>query len=326
MGKVIQLQEEERLRQGKNLLGFSGGVDSTALFFLLLERGIPFDIALVNYHQRAQAKEEESYAKELAHRYQKRCFTLSCPLGPSNFEHQARLERYRFFESLIHQEGYARLLLAHHLGDRLEWLLMRLAQGSSLATLLGFSSREIRLGYEIIRPLGEITKEALYDYLHQHQIRYFEDESNRDPKPLRNRFRPLSETLLKEHAQGLLQSFRFLQEEREILYGEDPRIRRDSLFYFPSQERETQNLHLIDLSLKALGYVMSQGERQELLKSGFCMVLKGKVAIDRSERGIFIAPFERVIIPKAQRERLRIAKIPPKVRPYCFMVGIDSLL
>jgi 7-cyano-7-deazaguanine synthase in queuosine biosynthesis len=41
-------------------VAFSGGGDSTALFFLLLEQNIPFDIAHVNYQTR-----EQSNAKSL---------------------------------------------------------------------------------------------------------------------------------------------------------------------------------------------------------------------------------------------------------------------
>ena len=56
------------LKTRKNLLAFSGGGDSTALFFLLLEQGIPFDIVLVNYQTRPQSDEEEAYAKTLEKR------------------------------------------------------------------------------------------------------------------------------------------------------------------------------------------------------------------------------------------------------------------
>ena len=65
------------IRNQKNLLAFSAGVDSSALFFLLLENNIPFDIAIVNYNLRAQSKEEISYAKELSHTYKKEIFI--CP-------------------------------------------------------------------------------------------------------------------------------------------------------------------------------------------------------------------------------------------------------
>ena len=54
------------LQNSKNLLGFSGGVDSVALFFLLLEFKIDFDIAIVHYHTRKEADDEVTYAKELA--------------------------------------------------------------------------------------------------------------------------------------------------------------------------------------------------------------------------------------------------------------------
>ena len=57
------------LKNKKNLLAFSGGVDSTALFFLLQDQKIVFDIAIVNYNLREKAKEEVLYAKELAKKY-----------------------------------------------------------------------------------------------------------------------------------------------------------------------------------------------------------------------------------------------------------------
>ncbi|HHH19151.1 MAG TPA: tRNA lysidine(34) synthetase TilS, partial [Campylobacterales bacterium] len=48
------------LQRDKNLLAFSGGVDSTALFFLLFENRIAFDIALVNYTMRPESDQEEA--------------------------------------------------------------------------------------------------------------------------------------------------------------------------------------------------------------------------------------------------------------------------
>ena len=62
------------IRNQKNLLAFSAGVDSSALFFLLLEQSIPFDIAIVDYNLRVQSKNEVSYAKELALKYNKSIF------------------------------------------------------------------------------------------------------------------------------------------------------------------------------------------------------------------------------------------------------------
>ena len=65
-------QSLDQLRDQKNLLAFSGGVDSTALFFLLLKKNIEFDIAIVNYQTRESSKDELLYAKELSSKYNKK--------------------------------------------------------------------------------------------------------------------------------------------------------------------------------------------------------------------------------------------------------------
>ena len=86
------------VKNQKNLLAFSAGVDSTALFFLLLEQNIPFNIAIVNYNIRNQSKEEVFYAKELAKKYNKEIFIFDTKIeNNSNFEKQARDIRYSFF-------------------------------------------------------------------------------------------------------------------------------------------------------------------------------------------------------------------------------------
>ena len=132
------------LRRGKNLLAFSGGTDSSALFFLLLQEKIPFDIAIVNYQTREQSLEEVAYANALADAFKKECFVLEAKLSEQNFEAKARQLRYDFFETLIKKHGYSNLLTAHQLDDRLEWLLMQLSKGSGLYELLGTPSIEIR--------------------------------------------------------------------------------------------------------------------------------------------------------------------------------------
>jgi tRNA(Ile)-lysidine synthase len=54
------------LKSSKNLLAFSAGVDSTALFYLLVQNDVQFDIAIVDYNIRSASKDEVSYARELA--------------------------------------------------------------------------------------------------------------------------------------------------------------------------------------------------------------------------------------------------------------------
>ena len=73
-----------KITHTKNLLAFSAGVDSSALFFLLLNAKIPFDIAIVNYNIREQSKDEVVYAKDLAKKYNKEIFIKDIVLDSSS--------------------------------------------------------------------------------------------------------------------------------------------------------------------------------------------------------------------------------------------------
>ena len=141
------------LETQKNLLAFSAGVDSSALFFLLLENDITFDIALVNYGLREQSIEEEEYAIALGKEYDLEVYTTKAPNYQNNFEKNARDFRYSFFDGLMQEYGYDNLVTAHQLNDQLEWLLMRLAKGAGTSELLGLESISTRKDYTLIRPI-----------------------------------------------------------------------------------------------------------------------------------------------------------------------------
>ena len=128
----------------KNLLAFSAGVDSSALFFLLLENNIPFDIALVNYGTRENSNKEEGHAQALAGKYHLTCHTIKAPKFTSHFEKNARDFRYSFFGELIEKYHYDILLTAHQLNDQLEWLLMRLTKGAGTSELIGMTGTILR--------------------------------------------------------------------------------------------------------------------------------------------------------------------------------------
>jgi len=95
-----------KLKKRKNLLAFSAGVDSSALFFLLVENNISFDIALVNYGTRENSDIEETHAKTLAKKYKLTCHSIKAPQFDTHFEKNARDFRYTFFETLIQEHKY----------------------------------------------------------------------------------------------------------------------------------------------------------------------------------------------------------------------------
>jgi len=89
------------LKYENNLLAFSAGIDSSALFFLLLENNIKFDIAIVDYGIRNESKKEVAHAKALAKKHKLFCHSIEAPKFDTHFEKKARDFRYEFFDSLV---------------------------------------------------------------------------------------------------------------------------------------------------------------------------------------------------------------------------------
>ncbi|MBE0496015.1 MAG: tRNA lysidine(34) synthetase TilS [Campylobacterales bacterium] len=307
----------EGLRTSRNLLAFSGGVDSSALFFTLLYQGIPFSVAHVNYQTRPQSSTEEAHVAALCKKHDIEAYFLTCKLSQGNFEHRARKARYDFFETLASTHGFDTLLTAHQLDDRLEWLLMQLCQGAGAVELLGFKAEESRGDLRLVRPFLEHTKASLKTFLHQHSFPYYLDSSNDDPSFLRNRFRArFAAPMLEEYTSGIRHSFRFLSSDAALL--EDTFTHRiDELFV---AKNTPLALRLVDKATKHLGILMSQAQRREIdQKDG---VVGGRVAVGWTQEGVFVAPFVQAAMPKPFKEACRKAGIPPLIRPYMYTKNI----
>ncbi len=319
---MIELSSLSRLQNKKNLLAFSGGVDSTALFFLLLEQNIKFDIAIVNYNQRAQAKEELEYAKELASANKLICHILIAPDIEKNFEAKAREIRYDFFQELIIKYSYDNLLTAHHLGDRFEWMLMQFCKGAGCAEIAGMQKVQQRDLYTLLRPLLHLDKKELYSYLEKKSIKFFEDETNRDESIKRNSFRHnYSAPLLNRYLSGIKKSFDYLDEDRESLIPEVEIKNIDKLTYFKSLNNSRSDIFIIDKILKSKHYMLSYSER-ELLKNTKSLIVGRKFIINRDRDFIFIAPYiqddTEIKMSHDFKEKCRVLKIEPKLRPYLY--------
>ena len=305
------------LRAGKNLLAFSGGVDSSALFFLLLENDIEFDLAIVDYQRRDQSKEEVAYAKRLANDHAKKCHLLETTLSEKNFEAEARASRYSFFESLITQYHYSNLITAHQLDDRLEWLLMQLSKGAGLYELLGMQAIEKREDFTLLRPLLQTPRSELLAYLQEHQITYYQDESNEDTRHRRNAFRhQIARPLMEHSVSGIKKSFDYLHEDLEGLLSKEPTVHHlKALYYFELPASRRHTVIIIDKVLKSMGHLMRQGDRAAL-KDAREHVVGRRYVVTLHTDYCFIAPYAQQVMDKAFKEECRLLKLPPKLRPY----------
>ncbi|MEJ2500330.1 MAG: tRNA lysidine(34) synthetase TilS [Campylobacterales bacterium] len=306
------------LRKGKNLLAFSGGVDSTALFFLLLDENIPFDIAHVNYHTRAQSMEEAAYAQSLAQQHGKQCFYLDAPEIEGNFEAEARRVRYDFFESLIDAHGYDTLLTAHQLDDRLEWLLMQLCKGAGLPELLGMEPVSERDDYTLVRPLLGVTKSELRSRLNRDQRTYSIDASNEDPRYLRNRFRHrYAAPLLEAYRQGIGKSFEYLSKDAEAISAQGKVGLEEGFMMIKTPQNRLELMRTVDRWLKRNDYLLRQGEKERIQREDE-LILGRKFALSITPLCTLLTPLETAVMPKTFRERCRVLGIGPKVRPFLY--------
>ena len=324
---MIKEQVLKRLQNGKNLLAFSHGSDSTALFYMLDDLKINFDLAMVDYNVRAQSKDEVASARNLAARFGKKIFIKSVNLNCANFENNARVARYDFFEQICAEFGYENVILAHHLNDKFEWFLMQLSKGAGLNEMLGMQDIQIGEKFNLIRPFLNVSKDEISHFLQSRGIKFFNDESNFDTKFRRNYFREkFSNAFVSEFSLGLKKSFNFLDNDKWRLSGDVKKISEKFYIVFFDENF----LRGVDFAIKRLGIVMSEAQRCELRKNISQQkdsVISGRVAVGCGEKNIFVTPFLRCKkMDKKFKEICRIKKIPPINRGFLFENGSLNLV
>jgi len=174
----------------------SGGIDSLALTFLLhdfcLQNNIQLFAATVDHKMRKTSSTEALQLHKLLikNKITHKILTIdSKKLPKNNIEANLREARYKLLYEFCLANKTEALFLGHHLGDVAENFLIRLFRGSQLD---GLSAMQEVLQFKRIklcRPLLNIEKDDLKNFLQDKKIKWFEDESNEDEKFLRNKIR-----------------------------------------------------------------------------------------------------------------------------------------
>lgn len=216
----------------------SGGADSVALFHLLLllckELKITPVVLHLNHGLRDASRDEADFVKELAcsHNIQFTSKTLDLKNRPKenkSMEMAARDERIRFYEECTEALSLDAIATGHHADDVCETLLLRLSRGSGIAGLSGIRpisllkqqgqhNQEIR----ILRPLLQISSEALRTWLKRRDLIWYDDLSNLDTCIPRNNVRHniipfLKENLNQEINASLSLTAETLREDEALL-------------------------------------------------------------------------------------------------------------
>ena len=166
----------------KVVVGVSGGPDSVFLLDMLVKSNIDnknIIVGHVNHNVRDESLDEEKFVRDLCLSYGVafESITLSKEYS-GNFEKWARDRRYEFFNELINKYGCRYLMTAHHGDDLMETILMKIVRGSSIKGYSGILKEEKRDNYTIIRPLLDITKDDIQEYLDNNKLKYVVDKSN----------------------------------------------------------------------------------------------------------------------------------------------------
>ena len=81
------------------------------------------------------------------------------------------------------------VLMAHHQDDHCESILFQLSRGSKLGLKGILDQSRLSNQCNIVRPLLNIDKQTILDYLHKHNISYCNDSTNTDTQFTRNHIR-----------------------------------------------------------------------------------------------------------------------------------------
>lgn len=232
---------ERRLLEGAKrvVVACSGGPDSQVLLHVLWslreQHGCDLIAASVNHGLRAEAASEQDLVRVLAEQLGVPFVALAVNVAKgASLQAQARKARYEALLGCVLEQGAQRLAVGHTMDDQAETVLARLLRGAGLE---GFRGIVPMRADGVVRPLIDARRSDVLAYAREHQLRFAEDPSNRDPGFLRVRVRhtllPQLEAenpRLTEHLSALAEDVREVSEllakdvarARSALSGTDP--------------------------------------------------------------------------------------------------------
>ena len=207
---------------GSVLVALSGGADSMALLYIMLELkdtiGIgSIEAAHFNHMIRgSEADRDEEFVKKSCedlgvklHVARADVPSISAQTGEGHEECGRRL-RYHFFEKCATSEF--KIATAHNLNDNAETMLINLIRGTGLKGLCGIPAVRGR----IIRPLLSCSRIEIEEYCRQSNISYVTDSTNLEEIYIRNKIRRHILPALQEINESSLQNIYTASQHNRI--------------------------------------------------------------------------------------------------------------
>ena len=198
--KVLRNLPPEKWDQHPIVIGVSGGPDSVALLRITAEIAehsakVRIIIAHANHKQRGEESEkDQQFVQTLADHlnFPFHCQTLpvESETATEGLESALRDLRYQWFGELAGQTGARYVMTAHNQNDQTATVLFRLMRGTGIQGLTGIPrQRRLIEGVTLLRPMLNISRDEIMEYLNEIQQPTRLDASNNSSKFTRNRIR-----------------------------------------------------------------------------------------------------------------------------------------
>ena len=205
-------------------VAFSGGLDSTVLLHATIKAHGKKNVHAFHVHHGIQKEADQwqahckAVAKKLGCHFDTRNVKLN---KQSNIESQARNLRYESLTQMCEAHNIQDLLLAHHLDDQAETVLIQLMRGAGLPGLSAMPQVKSNELIHLWRPFLNMRRKDLEIYAKEHQLTWIEDPSNQDESYRRNAVRksilPSLEKFQKGAIENLARSAKHLGEAQGLL-------------------------------------------------------------------------------------------------------------
>lgn len=302
------------------LVGLSGGADSVALLLVLKRLGYSVTAIHINHNLRGkESKRDEEFCIKLCKANKIKLFIESvnvrkyCKEKGVGIEEGARILRYNLFDK--YSKG--KIATAHNANDALETMIFNITRGSSLKGVCSIPP----VRDNIIRPLIEVSRSYIEDFLEDNKQSFIVDSTNLSTDYTRNKIRlkvipklkKINENVI-ENSSNLISLLRddedYLQREAKKAYCEAELNEKEyDILYIFTLENAIKNRVLVEIlkendievskkKLDDLISVMITGKQINIKKNVYIIKKEGKLIFKNLE------DFEQ----KKYKEKIEIGK------------------
>lgn len=213
------------------VLAISGGVDSVVLLDMVARDDTfrelhfgdahwpeDFIVAHFDHGIRPESSDDLEFVRRLSIDYGVGFISGSANLGSNASESAAREQRYSFL-NLVVKDGV--IVTAHHQDDVLETIVINLLRGTGWRGLAPMNSA-------ITRPLLDKTKAEIVAYAIDHDLTWYDDETNFSTKYFRNRVRDRLAIVSPSERHGLMSLYNQQKQLRDRVESEIMTIVNDN--------------------------------------------------------------------------------------------------